>query len=516
MIKEKWQQILQGIDIRQNLSGIRKAVKDRNNLKQFLNLINGEEEKLILLLESDDEKIRKNAALLMGDLGKHEFLEPVWRAYLNEQQRSVKSFYLASIGNFDYREYLGDIKNQLEGVRRSEMPEDDQNYVMEEMRKLSALIVRMEGVSTHKFTGWNETHNIILMTNRNFTETIKDELLALVPNAKTKMLGAGIMARVDNLNWIRDIRTYRELLFVVRGMESCRMDPVQIAQTVIKSGLTDYISNNHSGIAPYYFRLEMRNKMDSDQKSLFLKTLSSKIETLSNRRLIYSTSNYEFELRLIENKQGDCNIMVKLLTLTDTRFSYRKEVVPASIKPVNAALTVALAREYMKEEANVLDPFCGVGTMLIERHKALRVYSAYGIDIREEAIVKARENTAAANQTIHFTIRNFFYFSHEYPFDEIITNMPYRVAGVTEAEIVEIYERFFEAVPKLLKKEALLVLYSHDRELMEQMITGPQFHLLKECEISKREGTCVFVIKYQALYRAGKGKDYESNNQKER
>ncbi|MGL5437531.1 MAG: hypothetical protein ACRDBO_19455 [Lachnospiraceae bacterium] len=41
------------------------------------------------------------------------------------------------------------------------------------------------------------------------------------------------------------------------------------------------------------------------------------IESLSDRKLINTNNNYEFELRLIENKLGNCNIMIKLGHLAD-------------------------------------------------------------------------------------------------------------------------------------------------------------------------------------------------------
>ena len=141
---------------------------------------------------------------------------------------------------------------------------------------------------------------------------------------------------------------------------------------------------------------------------MFVKKLSGQIEKLSGRKLINSTTNYEVELRLIENKEGNCNMRVKLFTLRDERFSYRREVISMSIRPVNAALTVALAKEYMKKDAQVLDPFCGVGTMLIERHKAVPANTSYGLDILEEAVDKAKINTEAAHQVIHYINRISF------------------------------------------------------------------------------------------------------------
>ncbi|MCV5804386.1 hypothetical protein OFN34_36880, partial [Escherichia coli] len=79
------------------------------------------------------------------------------------------------------------------------LTEENQKHLMEEMRELSALIVRIEGVSAHKFTGWEETFDIVLLTNRNHAAVTADELTALVPEAKTKLLGVGVMARVAHL-----------------------------------------------------------------------------------------------------------------------------------------------------------------------------------------------------------------------------------------------------------------------------------------------------------------------------
>jgi len=256
------------------------------------------------------------------------------------------------------------------------------------------------------------------------------------------------------------------------------------------------LAESHRGGTPYYFRVEMKSKRALDERSDFVKKLSGHIEKLSDRQLINTTEKYEFEIRLIENKEGNLNLMVKLYTLRNDRFSYRKEVIPTSIKPVNAALTVALAKEYMKEDAQVLDPFCGVGTMLIERHKSVRANTTYGLDIQEEAILKARHNTETAGQIIHYINRDFFRFQHEYLFDEIITNMPFRIGRVTEEEVYDIYQQFFGTAGRHLKKNALIVLYSHDREYVRGMAPQNGYQIMKEYEISKREGSYVMLLKY--------------------
>lgn len=497
MIKEEWKQILEQKEVRQNLSKIRQELKDSQNRRILAEVIAGQEQVLAGLLNSEDAKTRKNAALLMGDLGNQEFLAPIYEAYLGESQRFVKSSYLSAISNFDYRKYMDSFKERLESLGSMQVTQENQKHHMEEMRELSSLIVRIEGVQAHKFCGWDETFDVVLLSNRNFTELVKKELVRLEPNAKAQVFNAGVMARVTNLPWAEELRSYQELLFYVKRMKTCPMDPAKAADIIVKSGLFDFLAKCHRGETPYYFRVEMKSKRELSEKSVFVKKLSGLIEKLSGRRLINTTDHYEFEIRLIENKEGNFNLLVKLFTLRDERFSYRKEVMPTSIRPVNASLTAALAREYMRPDAQVLDPFCGVGTMLVERHKAVKANTMYGIDVQEEAVLKARKNTEAAGQIIHYINRDFFSFQHEYLFDEVITNMPFQIGRITQDEIYELYRRFFSAIPQHLKGQGRMILYSHDRDYVKKLSSRHGFDLLEEFEISRKEGTYVFVLEYK-------------------
>ena len=494
MINTYWKEITENHEVRQNLSKLRQEIKKEGTPAPLLYAIAGNEDKLIALLQSDDAKTRKNAALLMGELKKMEFLQPLYEAYEKEQQRFVRNSYLVAMKNFNYRSYMGALKQHLEEMSGVQVTPENEKHHMEELRELTALIVAMEGVSTHTFHGWDETYDIILLTNRNFAEVTRKELLELEPEAQSKIFGAGVMAQVPNLRWLQDIRSYQEILFQIEGMHTCTMNPVQAAETLMASELMEFLHKSHKGKTPFYFRIEFKSKRPLDERSTFVKKLSGQIEKKSDRMLINTTSNYEVELRFIENKEGNCNFLVKLYTLIDNRFAYRREVMPTSIKPVNAALTMALAKDYMKEEAQVLDPFCGVGTMLIERHKVVPANTTYGIDIQEEAIEKARTNTEAAHQIIHYINRDFFRFSHEYLFDEVITNMPFAMGRTTEDEVYYLYRRFFQSVSKYLKQDATMILYTHDYDYVRDMAPDNGFEIVKEYELSKKEGTYVLIL----------------------
>ena len=498
MIKELWEQAAAGNDVRQNLSRLRQEIKKEPAAgRQLAKLLKeqGQSECLLGFLKDEDAKTRKNAALLMGDLGEQDFMAPVFAAYMAETQLFVKSAYVTAMKNFDCREQMETLKARLEELTKAELTEENRKHILEEQRELSDLIVMTEGVQTHKFIGYDEKFQVVLITNRNHQETAVRELLELEPGAETEIFNSGVRASVGNLHWAGRHRTYQELLFAVKGMAACPMEAVKAAKVIAESELLPFLNRNHEGKPPYYFRVELKTKMEAAAKAEFAKRFSGELERLSGRKLINTTSRYEFEIRLVENKAGNFNLLIKLGTLKDNRFSYRKEVTALSIRPYNAALTAALTKKWMTEGGQVLDPFCGVGTMLIERHKAVGAGSSYGVDIQAEAIEKARINTEAAGQLIHFINRDFFDFKHDYLFDEIITDMPFAIGKLGAEDIGRFYRRFFAAAPALLKTSGIVILYSHDKDYVKNFAPKEGFSILEEYEISMKEGTYVFVLR---------------------
>lgn len=497
MLKEIWEQILKDQNVRQNLSKLRQEIKGNGGKEKLSACITESQrtEKLIGLLKSEDAKTRKNTALLLGELGDQEYLEPVFQAYEAEDQLFVKSSYLTAIRNFDYREYMVFFKERLEMLSKAEITEDNKKHITEEIRQLTSLVITMEGLSMHEFKGMNGGCDVILLTNRNFPEITLKKLKELEPQAEARVFGAGVRAKVNSLDWIGQVRTYQELLFVIRGMQTCPMDAEQAADVIIKSDLLKFLDKNHNGKPPFYFRVELKSKVELDKRSAFTKKLAAQLERGSDRKFINTTSDYEFEIRLVENKEGGCNMLVKLFTIRDERFSYRREVIPTSIKAVNGALTAELAKGYLKEGAQVLDPFCGVGTMLIERHRAVKAGTMYGLDIQEDAVLKARGNTKAAGLLVNYVNRDFFDFKHEYLFDEIITDMPFRIGRKTKEEIYSLYIRFFQTAKQFLKEDGIMVLYSHNAEYVKQMAPENGFKIVKTFEVSMKEGTYVFLLK---------------------
>ena len=496
MVQKIWNRILEREDVRQNLSKLREVVKDDKQRENCRKLVSGNELILEQLLESEDAKIRKNAALFIGDLQLSSLQIALWRAYEKEETLFVRSSYLIAMQKSDMTAFLKPVKARWKQLSQGEVEESNQKHIREEMQELKKIMLTIEGIKKHKFIGWQKESEIILLANRRHLDVVLAEIKQL-PNVITsdaKMMNAGIRMKTAALSELMEVRTWQEILFLVNGMKTCEKEPVKAAETIAASKLMEFLEERHRGEAPFYFRVEVKMQ-DIEAKQKFVKKFVGILEEKSSGKLVNTTSDYEFEIRLVENKEGRFNVMVKLFTMEDTRFDYRKEVVAASIRPVNAALLVQLAKEYMIEDARVLDPFCGVGTMLIERQKKIAADTSYGLDIFEEAIEKARYNTENAGQLVHYVNRDCFTFTHEYLFDEIFTNMPFVQGRKTGLEIYEIYERFFDNAGKLVRSGGMIVLYTHDKAYVDKLFRKAGFELLKKCQINVKEGTWLYVMK---------------------
>ena len=496
MVQKIWNKILEKENVRQNLSKLREIVKEGNNKTLCKKLV--QENELIIenLLESDDPKTRKNTALLIGDLQVSSMLMKLWRAYEREETLFVKSSYLVAMGKMDVTAFLKPLKAREQELSNLEVEESNQKHIREELQELRKMILSVEGIKKHRFTGWQKMSEIILLANRRHLETLFAEIKELpdVPTFDAKMMNAGIRLKTPVLEPLMEVRTWQEMLFLIPGMKTCEKDSLKAAETIASSELLQFLEERHKGDFPFYFRVEMKLQ-DEKEKQKFVKKFVVALEEKTSGKLLNSTSDYEVELRLVENKDGRFNVMVKLYTLEDHRFDYRKEVVASSIRPVNAALLVQLAKDYMIEDARVLDPFCGVGTMLIERQKKLTADTSYGLDIYEEAIEKAKRNTEEAGQIIHYVNRDCFTFTHEYMFDEIFTNMPFVQGRKTPLEIYEIYDKFFDTARRLVKTGGVIIMYSHDKAYVEKLSYKHGYEILKKDQINVKEDTWLYILK---------------------
>lgn len=493
MIEQILEKLNQQEETRENLIQLRAEIKDENQRVDLLENDSFDPGILIDFLTDEDPKVRKNAALILGELGIEQSVNAIFQAYQTESTRFVKADYLQALSMLPYESLLGDIEARYKELAVEKPDDESKKHIFEEMQGLQKLIFDLNQREKNQFTELIEPVELFILTNRHHRELTASQL----PDGKKMLAGTGIRMKSSQVQEILQIRTVEELLFPISGCNRTDQNPALVAKAIVDSGIVDFLQSCHKNPVPFYFRIGMMGGMSLEHRSSFTKRAAQEIETLSQLKLRNSTSDYDIEFRCIPNRDGGFQVFLKLYTIHDGRFSYRKESVATSLKPQTAALIASLAKAYLKKDGQVLDPFCGVGTLLLERMKCVSAKEVYGIDIYGEAIEKARMNSSEIGPNIHYINRDYYDFEHDYYFDEIITELPMR-GRMTKDELDQIFQMFFDKSREMLKDDGIIIVCSNEIGLIKKYLRlNKDYHILEDFLLDEKQDFHEYVIQYQ-------------------
>lgn len=464
MINKLCAEIYEEKDIRENLIELNRIIKEDAYLDRFLDEYYEHESNFVDLLEHSDAKVRKNAVKLLGRVGDPILLDVLFEHYQRDETQFLKSDYLLALSGFDYEKYLPELKERwkfLESQKRTK-------HSAEEIRQLQKLVWKMEPPKRHTFAGDHLENKLLLIVSGGHEDEVLKEVQT-IPDTKGKTMSGGCLITTKQLARVRKIRTYQALLFDFYPSSIPALDGETIGNTILNAGLTEYISRRHKEEHPFLFRVDVRGEKDIVKKNQLAKELSVCLQENSRGMLINEPSFYEVEIRVIVGSKSS-RVFLKLTCMPDERFSYRKYVTAASMHPAKAAMIVHYARPFLRMDANILDPFCGTGTLLIERALAASYKSIYGLDISGQAVQAAWENSSRAGVTLHLVQRNFNDFKHEYKFDELFTDMPRQSSNRAQSQTDYLYHLLFSRGRELLAPEGIMVIYSEDGAVMERKL----------------------------------------------
>jgi predicted RNA methylase len=244
------------------------------------------------------------------------------------------------------------------------------------------------------------------------------------------------------------------------------------------------------GCRGLYYRIEAGAYRPEARRGI-IRAISEGLAPLGYRD---NPSAYSFEIRVLDDRMF-------AVFLGDERFSYRKQAVPASIHPVTAASVMQICKPYMRSGADVLDPFCGSGTMLIERGIVASVHKLVGVDISPLAIKAACANRKASGQNIAL-IRGDILGYGAAKYDEIISNMPFGNRVSNHASNTALYTRFADKLSSLLKDGGMAFLYTQEKKLLRSVILAASgLEIIQEAHFSSGGlYPTLFIVKKDGKY----------------
>ena len=490
-LERLYKDILDGIDVRNNLIKLKIELKSAASKRAFAYMLAGDYSALIDFLSDDDPKIRKNVATILGELEDDDLANVLYDAYLKEETLYVKEAYLRALSKLSYLNILPQLRDRRDELSGYMASDEELKHIREEISTLNSMIEKVEP-KHHIFIDSRRRLDIILTTYPTYVKYLKDEI-----DEPCRLLKSGIRLNTDNIRAFFPLRTYNELLICIGCNSEVPLEPISAAREIAESDFLEILKDMHNEAGSFRYRVELRGIDDDRKERDFSKKFSKELDRLLLGEVVNDTSDYELEIRLVKNKDNNLLPFIKLMTIEDLRFSYRINSLPVSLQPYISAIMMKISGGYLKSDARVIDPFCGVGTLLVERSKVCDYETLYGVDIYGKAIDMARENTKKAGIIVNYINRDFTDFTHEHKFSEVITEMPYKSAKHKEGQIKEIYEMFFDRLKGLLRPESVIVMCTDEIGFVkDELLRNKEYKLLKDFVLSEKLKKHIVVISY--------------------
>ena len=533
--------------IRQLLKDCPGALKDEDVFYSYATV----EPIILVCLTHEDAKTRKNAALVLqtiaeeygldifgddqvedtaasdeaptaSDLPSAEVASYLYAAYKAEETMFVRSAYLEALKCFDCEPYRAELMERLTFLKEESWAEGDLKHVREERHAIESLFEAPASEMKSEFKGLDREMGILLVIDEAVREAAQTEL-----GAGARVVPGGVRLTTSSWKKVQSCRLYKEALFPVPLRKGSQITISNMGSLVADSKLIPMVdellkaagdstqtgsagenavsagnaaenagsvgsAGENAGAREHPFRMEIRSSSDEDRSGAALKRAAAELEEASKGRLRNSKTAYEFTLVLMAKRDGSLSPYIKLPDSTDHRFDYRKNSEATSMSAVMAAEAVQMIRPYLKDGAQVIDPFAGVGTLLIERAKAVPHGDLYATDIYGHAVIGGRENAELAGVNISYINRDFFDFKHDYPFDEVITEFPDLFNKEAE-EKEEFFRNFFRSAMEVTADKAMLFLISAEDKAMHKHIRlNPELRIVSEIEFRGHEK--IYVI----------------------
>lgn len=172
-------------------------------------------------------------------------------------------------------------------------------------------------------------------------------------------------------------------------------------------------------------------------------------------------------------------IAIRLSDRSMRHRTYKREHLPASLRPTLAAAMVRLARP--RPNDRFCDPMCGAGTILAERARAGPYQALIGGDIDVKAVQAACANLARQDCLV------YLWDARQLPvrsdsLDAVVCNLPFGEKIGSHADNVTLYDRFFGQLCRVLVPGGRAVLLTSEKELMRQ-VQRTHSQLVREQEI---------------------------------
>jgi 23S rRNA G2445 N2-methylase RlmL len=197
-------------------------------------------------------------------------------------------------------------------------------------------------------------------------------------------------------------------------------------------------------------------------------------------RLVTEDADVEFWATLIDSE------LILAIRLSDEQMrqrDYKVAHIPGSLRPSVAAALGILSRP--DPDDVVLDPFCGAGTVLIERAHLGRYQLLIGSDTDSSALDAARENIGPRYKPIELHTWDAAAIPlPDNSVSRIVTNLPWGLKHGSHADNRRLYPRVFREFARLIRPGGVCVMLTGETRLTGEVLRANPLRLEQTIRVS--------------------------------
>jgi tRNA (guanine6-N2)-methyltransferase len=297
--------------------------------------------------------------------------------------------------------------------------------------------------------------------------------------------GTAIFTASDETRNLLDLRLAEDVFIVLahltkigRTQDALRVFHSATQQSAIKQAIDVWRHIRRTG-PPHTWRIVSQMEGTHDYRRIDAgKAVSDALRDIlpNAMKMVDDESDCEFWIRI---QGSEALIGLRISDQTMRHRQYKQEHLPASLRPTVAAAMAWIARPTDKDV--ILDPMCGVGTILIERELMAPVDSMMGGDINSQAISMAKRNAQSAGIRAEWFVSDARHLSlPQNKINRIITNLPFGKQIGTIPNNTNLYPELVQEFTRVLTTDGLLVSLTSDDRLWEAALVEMGWNITKK------------------------------------
>mgnify|MGYP000673135166 FL=1 len=273
------------------------------------------------MLLSDDAKLRKNTARLMGALEREADALRLIDALGREQTRFVRPSIILSIGAIGGEEAKAFLDKYSVSAAKDE---SEKRHFAEETDALLSARRKLTKIAHHAFRALDTEYEFELRAPDRLVGSLLYDMEQgeLEPYAHR---GNSAFIKTKDIDKLMRLRSMQSILMpIARDMNASD------AKQLLQCGrfMREFFENCCNGEPPYGYRIELRGEVKD--RAAQSRAIAAVIDS---EKLVNAPSDYEAELIFETNEQGCADAFLHPRVFCDDRFAYRTEALPASIHP---------------------------------------------------------------------------------------------------------------------------------------------------------------------------------------